>query len=96
MRPACAVLIPWLLLPCCSILGPVYAGEADRPVEKKPAALDLEMLIRQLGAGDFAARERATRTLSTLADREWKQLRKHAQGTNPEIRSRILQAMKNN
>jgi hypothetical protein len=64
-----------------------------------PRAVPVEDLIRQLGAPDFAARERATARLSALTIAPPAELLAAAESTDPEVRKRartVVAALKGN
>src|SRR5688500_16092237 len=74
------------------LLGPVAANEPA-----KPAAADVERLIKQLGSSQFREREDATKALDALGVRAWEALQKAAAGADDaEVRrraNRLLQTI---
>ena len=59
-----------------------------RPAEEKSAPLPLARLIDRLGSSDFAEREGATRALDDIGTAALPDLRRAAEGDDPEIRRR--------
>lgn len=69
------VFLPWAFLP-------LHAGE-------EPDAARIPDLVRQLGADDFHAREKASNDLEEMGPEILPALREHRQHNDPEVRARI-------
>jgi hypothetical protein len=79
----------WVLLACASTT--CFASDDIPPPRPR---VDVAALVKQLGSEDFAAREEASRRLSTLSvDAPPPELLEALKSENPEIRDRALRAL---
>ena len=80
-----SLIVPAVVFVLCTALS----GRAEPP----PIAPSPERLVEQLGAPDFAARERATEALRALGPAALPAVRRATTSANPEARRRALQLL---